>query len=378
MGRLFNIITRLKNRILDFRPKRTISLNENHKHIRMVKGFSGGAILLPKPITFNESIHNVFNENYLYPSEESYFIELKKARVFRHYFMFSIIDSKNNLLKEVSNDPLKREIHPVYMERINTKPKKLSGKTLMLATLGCDNVYYHWMMDLLPRLNVLTQNDINLNDFDFIIINPIIYAYQKESLNYLKIKEDKLIFLNENSHFICENLIVPSIQNHHPSSLKFLRKSFMDESINFPTKRIYISRENSEWRNIENQEAFLSLLNNYGFMVAKLEDLSLLEQIKLFSNSQIIIGTHGAGLTNIIFCNPNSTVMEITAKWNKNVDYWISACFSQLHYHLIESETNPKLEDLNNNNNSQEYNSIVNLNILKSHIEQAIKRYEIK
>jgi hypothetical protein len=189
MRKVISIILKIKNRILDYSPKRTISLNEYHKHIRMVKGFSGGAILLPKPITFNESIHNVFNENYLYPSEESYFVEIKNGLAFRRYNLFSIIDSKKNLLFEISIDSLKRDIHPVFKERINIKPKKLKGKTLMLATLGCDTVYFHWIMDLLPRLNVLLKNKINISEFDHILINPIKYAFQKESLLHFGIRD---------------------------------------------------------------------------------------------------------------------------------------------------------------------------------------------
>ena len=244
MGKLSNIITKIKNRILDYRPKKTISLNENHKHIRFFKGYSGGAILLPKPITFEEKIHNIFNENYLYPSEESYYIEVKNGFIFRRYDIFSVIDNKRNLLAEVSVDSLKRKVHPVFTERINAKPKKLKGKTLMLATLGCDNVYYHWIMDLLPRLNVLIKNDMNLSSFDQILINPIKYPFQKESLIQLGIRENQLINLEENSLYRCEKLIVPSIHNHHPSNIKFLRRTFIKESLNFPEKRIFITREN--------------------------------------------------------------------------------------------------------------------------------------
>jgi len=39
--------------------------------------------------------------------------------------------------------------------------------------------------------------------------------------------------------------------------------------------------------------------------------MSVLEQIELFSNADVVIGTHGAGLANILFCKPNTKVIEI-------------------------------------------------------------------
>ena len=85
---------------------------------------------------------------------------------------------------------------------------------------------------------------------------------------------------------------------------------------------------------------------------------------------------HGAGLTNIVFSSPQSTVIEISAKWKKNVDYWISASYSNLHYHLIESNTIPNIEELNYNYESVDFNIEINIEKLKNHLELAVKRYE--
>ena len=129
-------------------------------------------------------------------------------------------------------------------------------------------------------------------------------------------------------------------------------------------------------RNITNNNEFTELLDKYKFTKVALEKLSLSEQIDLFKDSQIIIGVHGAGLTNIVFTSPESTIIEITAKWKKNVDYWISASYSSLNYHLIESNTIPTIEELNYNYESVDFNIEINIDKLKSHLELAVKRYE--
>ena len=37
----------------------------------------------------------------------------------------------------------------------------------------------------------------------------------------------------------------------------------------------------------------------------------LAEQIEAFRNARIVLSPHGAGLTNILFCRPNTTLIEI-------------------------------------------------------------------
>jgi capsular polysaccharide biosynthesis protein len=43
----------------------------------------------------------------------------------------------------------------------------------------------------------------------------------------------------------------------------------------------------------------------------QLEKISFSEQINLLNNSRIVIGAHGAALANIIFCKPNTRIVEI-------------------------------------------------------------------
>lgn len=61
--------------------------------------------------------------------------------------------------------------------------------------------------------------------------------------------------------------------------------------------------------------------------------MSLLEQIQLFANAEIVIGPHGAGMANILFCDPGTKVVELFSRDMRNycmlniaeivgLDYW--------------------------------------------------------
>ena len=76
-------------------------------------------------------------------------------------------------------------------------------------------------------------------------------------------------------------------------------------------KKIYVSRRDSG-RYPENESEIEQFVVAKGFEVISLTGLSLAKQISLFSGAEVIIGTHGAGLANIVWSMPGRTrVVEI-------------------------------------------------------------------
>ena len=97
-------------------------------------------------------------------------------------------------------------------------------------------------------------------------------------------------------------------------------------------------RSISNYTNIH--EAIASEYNNV--ISLTLEDQSLAFQMALFRAADIIIAQHGAALANLVWCKPNTTVVEIlplTLKKdaNKNHFLMLSHCM-RLEYHRIWQE----------------------------------------
>lgn len=61
----------------------------------------------------------------------------------------------------------------------------------------------------------------------------------------------------------------------------------------------------------------LCIKNNLKYATIISENVPLLDQFFLFHNAKIVIGQHGAGLSNIFFMKPNSYVVEISKKYDK-------------------------------------------------------------
>ena len=72
--------------------------------------------------------------------------------------------------------------------------------------------------------------------------------------------------------------------------------------------------------------------------------MSIMDQIKIFSSAQIVIGPTGSALTNIIFCSEGTKVIEIIPKYNFSYEQsfknrYLKICnMLNLNYESIEAD----------------------------------------
>ena len=76
--------------------------------------------------------------------------------------------------------------------------------------------------------------------------------------------------------------------------------------------RLFVSRQDADHRRLRNEKELVSLLaSRLGVTPIVPGELSVREQIKLFSQAELVVGIHGAGMSNIVFCHPGASVVEI-------------------------------------------------------------------
>ena len=104
------------------------------------------------------------------------------------------------------------------------------------------------------------------------------------------------------------------------SALELVRDYFVPDAAKTPataavSKVLYVERAGGKGRLVTNERDVLKVLReHYGkrLQVVDGSKLGMAKQIELFSTAQVVIGTHGGGLTNVIFARPNTTVVEFT------------------------------------------------------------------
>ena len=69
-----------------------------------------------------------------------------------------------------------------------------------------------------------------------------------------------------------------------------------------------------------------------------LENLPILDQVKLFNNAKLVIAPHGAGLTNLIFSQPKIKVLELLPSSYVQPYFWIICNLLNLNHHYLIEE----------------------------------------
>ena len=73
-----------------------------------------------------------------------------------------------------------------------------------------------------------------------------------------------------------------------------------------------------------------------GFEILSLSKVPLLQQVEMFSEAEIIVGPHGAGFTNAVFCQPGSVLIEFLPQWHQIDCFERLARFVGIEYRSIE------------------------------------------
>jgi hypothetical protein len=77
-------------------------------------------------------------------------------------------------------------------------------------------------------------------------------------------------------------------------------------------KRLYISRRDAGTRQLLNEQELLSMLqSDFGFHPILNEDYDIMGQISIYREADVVMGPHGAGLTNVLFSEQPSLFVEM-------------------------------------------------------------------
>ncbi len=263
----------------------------------------------------------------------------------------AVITPDNYLLGDLSRDypwflpgcPYQeRAEHNIFTQDSIPPVEKIEGKVALLSGLA-GHVYYHWMFDIIPRLELIKNSGIGLEEIDWFVVNSIAKPYQKETLQILGIPETKILESDRHNHIQATELIVPSFPGYldwvPQGTIEFLRQAFIPK-INLSKtaigQKIYISRAKAKNRQLVNELDVSELLYSEGFQTIFLEEMSVLEQVAVFANAEIIVASHGSGLTNLVFCSPDTKVIELFSPNYVRTDYWmISQQLELEHYYLV-------------------------------------------
>jgi len=216
---------------------------------------------------------------------------------------------------------------------------EISGIAVLAGSKWCAN-YYHWHAECLPGVIELHSRIGHLRPTWLV---PRLSAFQAASFEAIGISPRDVREIGD-AYVRCERLALMSsnfeatwispfvgrrLRAYRDRLREIVRGSAIEEEIavtmagerrqpenlsgRLPRrKRLYVSRRDSIIRPVQNEDDVIELLKrSYGFDVVVNASLSYFDQIAQYAEAEIIVGAHGAGLTNCVFAGDGAIVLEL-------------------------------------------------------------------
>lgn len=211
-------------------------------------------------------------------------------------------------------DPTLFSIYHLYFNQL----ERIAGFCSVFRSTG-GSMYYHTLLDNLPRLYLLAQPQYqDLPEIKLLISSQ---PTKLEQFFFAKLLPENVSPkpVDPNKLYQVDQLIFPSFMTRQFAGflptvyLDYLTEKVAPKRQRNPKNRIFISRvktQRGRLRCLLNEEELFAELKEYGFKRYILEQLSIEEQIELFYDAEYVIGSHGAGLSNLIY-SANAKVVEL-------------------------------------------------------------------
>jgi capsular polysaccharide biosynthesis protein len=306
--KLINFFQGLKAKINFFLRNKLIyltTLDELKENFSRFYFISPQIISTPEALSmpFYHDAKHLQNKTYLTP--DLYTINLQNV-IYSSDYHILLTKSREILTDSISTQKNKEQfsIKNLYF----SKELKLSGYYAVFKSHK--NEYYHTLIDNLPRLYLLNQPDYKALQNIRLLCSERLNQAETFFLDKLLPENVSLFPVASHQLLLLENLIFPTFLTRRfagylPSQyINWFLEKVLPKRPRNKKNRIFISRvatERGKLRCILNEDDLFEQLKLYGFKKYILEHLSPQEQIELFYDAEFVIGTHGAGLSNIIF-----------------------------------------------------------------------------
>src|SRR5438874_5357053 len=264
--------------------------------------------------------------------------QIPKVNFWGHYGG-PLVTAHNALLADLSPEVWGPATHPIFSRWHPPKSQLLDGRIAIGVTPEAGGNYYHWLLDLVPRVLLLKHAAQNFSNYDALLLNGSRANYEREILAVLGVPPEKIRYVDSRERFQIASAVFPSMDINviAPWKVHGLRDLPFSGKQN-QHRRLYLSRAPAAVRRIANENEISEVLRHRNFKIVEAENLSWREQANLFAGASVIVAPHGAALANIVFCKPGTRVVEISTRAGYGDWYWQLAAVAGLSYEVLEAQ----------------------------------------
>jgi len=269
---------------------------------------------------FSRHWASLLHSVYRYPMDRVFRCAVPGASIVRHGG--GVLSGEHEILSEaffLSRLLRKSEVPQPW-------PRPLEGKFISLLTIWGDRNLGHFFFDAMLR----TAAFDNLADYRFLVPEAHL-PWHSGLYEVAGIRPDQLVPVRDGV------VAVEELHVCHTSSsgsmprkellLKFRERARKAAGVNentIPFRRLFVDRSGAKRRKLLNQNELEMVLSARGFDLIRWEEHSIKDQIRIASETAMMVGPHGTNLLNSIYCRPGAKLMEII-----NPMWWDAATLRQ-------------------------------------------------
>ncbi|MCR5872849.1 glycosyltransferase family 61 protein [Phenylobacterium sp. J426] len=198
--------------------------------------------------------------------------------------------------------------------------------------------YAHWMTEVLPRIAALTRDPAHARTS--LILDLQLHPNIRRSVEL--IAPDRTVYRLRAGH------VARVARLHHVSATGYVpfklragqpldslpQSAFnagalrhavrqLRKAVDKPTgarPKVFIRRKSAS-RSLRNEAEVEAALTGEGFVPVEPEQLSLEDQVALFSTARMVVGATGAAMTNLIFCREDCPIVVLMPRF-RHTAYW--------------------------------------------------------
>ena len=287
-------------------------------------------------------------------------LEVADAKVFFTGGSWSIHDASGDEVAARDVDP-SRERRRVWQRR-----RTLRGLSLLFGTSAGAHCYYHWMLEILPRLGLLERAGTRLVDVDHVLVREITGDWQLETLARFGIGPDRIVETAKRPHLHCERVLhidlACGINLKMPRFVPlWMRHLHAVDATDEDRLRLYLGRPERVRRGVSNEAAMRPLLEAAGIESVVMEGRTVREQAMLLARADVVVAPHGGALTNMVFCRPGTRVVELLSRHVYPYYYGLAASCGHVYHAVLE-------------NAAEDYPRLVSHRVAQAHASDAAQR----
>lgn len=209
--------------------------------------------------------------------------------------------------------------------------------------------YFHWLTEVLCRLALLEMQGV---EYDYLYV-PCDLHFMQESLKLWGIDFCKIIAARPDLCVQADTVIVPSLVSNvsfggvlgacyvQMHLVQYVKRKLLTTALQYQpsillSPKVFISRKDALQRKVINEDEVFALFEQEGFVRYELDKLSVVDQVLLFYQSEVIVSPQGTGLANIIFCQQGTKIVELLQGLN-DCTFWYVSQDLHLNYTAVRT-----------------------------------------